>query len=862
MPLQQSMPPIEITLTQVAAAISIVFGQPQSFEVTLNPFGGGGNAKLPFFDSRTAIPGGVPCDSVTNASVQAQAAIDTISANGGGILYMVGDNPASRFYLNGSVWARDRVIVVWVNEILFGNYGRLGVGGSADDGVAFYFLTADALTGTNLLPVRAQDFPALLVGDVLEVRGQNDATGIALERQRVTVTARNAGTNTLTVTPPLQFDFLAAYPLSQVANDKTTIKKLVQSPLVTLAEGSLDIVVANAALFGINDVVCIEDSKLCSDVVPGSSANQIHMETNIVRNIDAANNIVTLMLPLAHTYEAPFGAKMIRTNPARHAGHINPRIHYAVQSDTNSQHAMLFLYAAFCNVSGLRVMGDPNVNPALSLGNRGHGCRMSDGSIGNVVFDTVIHRPAFWAAGQGYGVTCYNGARANTYKKVQANGCRHSVLFFKGTTDNYVEDVTSIDCRISDVDFHGANETRNIVHGVKVVGGSSTAPDSATKASAKFGNPTHQVGPRGNVVRNLDITNGQDYAVQFLPSFGNTVENITGTSAKGCQWKYDTGTTTLLMRDNWVHNAQFNGGTKHVECDGGPNKVIANCGIRDGIVRDAPMTGTSFDLANAASFTLNDCATMRAGVDVSSYHVQAIGINDLRINRFRGDGAKRFLMLQNCPNALVDSPSLSNLSERVIVYDAGGNDNARIFGIEATGFDPAFVDAAAGSAGIKYTPRRTMQQFTQAALGAVTFTTATNQIAIANAVPAATAGSLILQSAAVKPRIPKGVVSFRATFPYVSVDLTNTHTATLYYRQNGGAWTFAGLSVGRITGGATAGQAIILTGRIVHSLQDLSGTLEFMLRIGNASAAAVTSIGQQFGGKDQPYLEIAEQVDA
>jgi hypothetical protein len=251
--------------------------------------------------------------------------------------------------------------------------------------------------------------------------------------------------------------------------------------MTTLTENSCDVVVANASLFSINDVVVIKDNKLCSDVVATSSANEVHMETNIVRNVDTGTNTITFDLPLAHTYDGSFAPKVMRTKPATHAGHINPVIHWAVQSTNNSAHAMLFLYAYQCFCTGLRVMGDPNVNPALSLGNRGHGCRISDGCINNVVYDTIIHRPALWAAGQGYGVSLYSGARANTYKKVQANGCRHSVLFFKGACDNMVEDVTSIDVRISDIDFHGANETRNTVTNVRVIGGSSTAPDSSTK---------------------------------------------------------------------------------------------------------------------------------------------------------------------------------------------------------------------------------------------------------------------------------------------------------------------------------------------------------------------------------------------
>jgi hypothetical protein len=545
MPLQQSSPLLGLALSNNTPQLAIQLFEAGPIALAMAQFipgsgAGGSVGGLPFrtsseFPAITASLYGAPVDT----GIAIQNAINTMRDAGGGILHMSDPNKLKGFYINSSVWARDRVIVIWDNDVFMGPRGRLGVGGSLDEsgnGDSTYYLYADAAINDTVLHVgpttngTGNIIAELPVGTMLDIRGENDASGIAFERQRVTVTAQDLVNKTVTVTPPLEIAFQSVYPLSAYPNDKTTIKIVNQAILQTVAEGSIDVTVSDGTKFAINDVVCIEDTKRCADLVAGSSANQIHMETNIVRSI--AGNVVTLQLPLAHSYDPAFAPRMVRTLPAKYAGHVNPRIRFVQQSDTNNQHCMLFLFAAFGICHGLRVMGEPNVNPALSLGSRGHGCRVSDGCIGNVITDTVIHRPAFWEAGQGYGVTCYNGARANSYRKVQANGCRHSVLFFKGASDNTVEDVTSIDCRISDVDFHGANETRNTVTGVKVIGGSSVSSDSTTKVGAKFGNPTHQAGCRGNVVRNLDMTNGQDYAVQFLPSEGNTVENITGTAQR------------------------------------------------------------------------------------------------------------------------------------------------------------------------------------------------------------------------------------------------------------------------------------------------------------------------------------------
>lgn len=823
--------------------------------------------KVPVRDSRNL---GIPCDSVTECSAIANTQINLLSSQGGGIIYMVGDDPSKKFFTTGSIWARDKVILVWVNELLFGGNARLGVGGSLDEGTTLFVIRSNSAAGTNVIHcgTGTSDSSHYAVGDLIDIRGQNDTAGIAIDRQLVTITAINSGTNDLTVSPPLEFDLSTNYTGSTapILPDKTTIARVSSTTLSTLTEGSTTINVGLASLFSPNDVIVIRDNKQCVDVVATSSQNDIHMETNIVRSVDTTANTLTLDLPLVHTYDAAFQPRVLRTIPATHAGHINPVIRYAAQGTSASAHAMLFLYAYQCFCTGLRVLGEPNANLTLALGNVGHGCRISDGCIGNVVYDTIVHRPALFAAGQGYGVSLYSGARANTYKKVQGNGCRHTVLFFKGVADNTVEDVTSIDCRISDIDFHGANETRNTVTTVRAIGGESGTLDSSTKATVKFGNPTHQVGPRGNTVRNVDVENGKDYVVWFLPSTDNLVKGITGTSAKGCLWKFDSGGTTLTMRHNWVEDVKLTGGTKHVEVDGGGSLIVSDCGARNLKVKDAPMTGSSFDLANADRFTLDKCGSINAATGgapvVSNYIILANTVQHLEVYDFRFDGGNRGVQLTNCTNALIMDPYFTGTFERILINDAGGNSGAKFLGYEAT-FDPAFVDAGSGS-GVIYAPKRLA---TKKAVSAITlpstFTGAGNVITVGTGAPAETAGTFVLQTT-FKPRIPNGKVTFRAVFPYVSVDATNTVPVTVYWRKTTGpgAWNFAGVAVGRITGGANAGQSILAVDEFVHNLQDLTQTLDVEVRFGSNASTTNVTLNGNFGGKDNPFIELADLVDS
>jgi hypothetical protein len=828
-----------------------------------DPGGGGiGGGTLACFDSRTVLTeaegGPVPCDDNVPGHVLAQKAIDKVSALGGGILYMVGDDPTKKFYFNASVWNKSNVIIVWINKMLMGQYGRTGILGTLDEGVATYLLTANVALNANIIAVN--NAAAFIAGDVVEIRGENDANGIATERQRVTVTARNLVDGTITISPAAQFSFAVTYPASLFPNDKTTLKIIKQTPLVTLTEGICDVQVGDASKFSIGDTVLIEDMMVSANI-SGDSQNQIHMETNVVRSVDTVGNIVTLQLPLAHTYNAAYAPKMIRCISAMHAGHINPHITYKVRQTDNNRHAMQLLHARSCFVSNLKVMGAPAPIPGDSLGSRGHALRIGDGCIFNWADKVEVYRPAFWDAAQGYGVTFYSGARANRVSDVTANGCRHSLLFFKGVTDNVAEGITSIDCRGTDVDFHGANERKNTVNGVKVIGGSSSTPDINLKAALKFGNPTHRAGCSNNAIRHVDLTDYPGYACHFLPSSNNKVEQVTGKSNRGVYFQHLTDDPTLPMENNWVNDIEMYGGVKHVELDGGPNRIVNNCGVRGMKIMGAPMTSFGYQLENAGKFTLEGCSSLGALSDISSYLIQATNITGLEIRAFRGDGAKRFLMLLNCPNAIITAPILSNQTERVVMYDAGGNDNAKFLDFE-TNYDAKFVDQAAASPGIKKKPRQrnSLKVVSPGPFPAV-YTGAGNQIGVGAGVPANNTGTQMILTA-FKPKTPKGIVTFVAMFPWVETDLTNTHVATVYYRNVvagvPGGWQFAGLGTGRITGGSTAGQSMVARGTFTHNIEDAADSIDVMVRLGQTSAAAQTIIGNKFDGAAYPTLELSE----
>jgi hypothetical protein len=832
------------------------------------PPGGGIATNVPIFDSRAFS---VPCDSVTPAHTQAQAAIDAVSAAGGGILYFIGTDRTKRFYFDSSVWAKSNVVCVWVNEVLFGANGRMGILGALDESVQTRHLRSNVLVNDTVLHLQIGDGAGLAVGNVIALRGQNDATGVAIERQRVTILSI-AGDD-VTVHPPLEFEFDVTYPSSPAPTqpDKSTIKVLTASAIdpTTLAEGTPTIKVANAANFQINDVVIISDTMVCSDVVVGSSDNLIHIETNVVRSVDTVANTIDLQLPLTHTYNASFNPSVVRVLPAQNAGHVGLRIHWAAQSVDSGRHAMLLLFCQRCFVEKLRVIGDPATIVGNSLGSRGHGLRFSDGCIQNTADDVQVLRPAFWGAGEGYGATFYSGARANKLTRFLASGCRHSVLFFRGVTDNEVDGVISMDCRGTDVDFHGANERRNRVTNVRVMGGPSIASDINQKAAVKFGNPTHQVGPSDNVVDGVYLDAAAYFAGHFLPSSRNRLSNVYGTSQFGVYLQADSGAPTLQLKDTTLESIEFIGGTKHLQVDGGANKIVDGLRAHKIVARNATQQGPSFSIQNAGRVTVYDCenwAALSDGTVTSSYLVDAQNVTTLEVVNHRGDGAKRFISLLNCPGALVDRPVLSNQSERVVMYDAGGNDAMRLIDYE-TPYDAVFIDAVTPSPNIARVPRRRATARQLCALASPTSFAIGAQNVISglssNTAPLATEGNLLIQLNGFKPRIPKGLVTVKVKLPYVYVDATNEVVVVAFWRQNGGAWQVVpnGIETPRPTTGNQAGASGSLYGEIRHTLEDMSGTIDVLVNIGVNSATATLTVGGRFGGNDKPLLTLDEVVE-
>jgi hypothetical protein len=209
-------------------------------------------------------------------------------------------------------------------------------------------------------------------------------------------------------------------------------------------------------------------------------------------------------------------------------------------------------------------------------------------------------------------------------------------------------------------------------------------------------------------VRNVEYTNCAGLHGDVPALHGQPRQGIKGTSSKGCFWSYDSGGATLPLTNCWVEDVRLKGGTKHVYVDGGGNKVVNHCGARNVRVKDAPMTGSSFDINNATRFSLDKCASINAAVGgapvVSNYVVQATTVDLFECFDFRQDGGNRGFMLTTCPNAIIDNPYFSGLTSASCSMTRAATPGAKFLDYEAR-FDTSFIDAGSGS-GVIYKAKR------------------------------------------------------------------------------------------------------------------------------------------------------------
>lgn len=848
---------------------------PQGIPGPQGPAGssGGGGGRVWLMSAQPGLPAVPKTDDCTTAINNAMAAL---ALEGGGVLEM--DGPVGGgYFVNGKLRQPSNVTMRWLGEdvpLIYGSMGSHEMSGDLGEDPQSRNIRQASPSGTRVLYLSnsaASNHTNYAVGDRIILRGQNDAFGASLFKDSGIVESIDALTNTLTLKEELDNDYLPTYPNSAWPNDTTTIRKQLQALLVVdPVVGGNTITVNNPSMFGKGTHVVITDDMLGTDVAGVVSNNLVNMEANHVVEINGP--VLTLAYPIMHPYKMAKNAAVQVVLPVVNARVENATVRWAANSDKNSRYAFSILYGLDCEITGCKTLGDP----VTGIGPRGHCFRIGMASMRCTVSRCVVWRPAFFASGQGYGVTVYKGARFCNVVDSWFEGCRHSVLLFSGACQNFIARNHSKDCRGTDYDLHGAREAGNWFHQNKAIGGPSRTPSISQRAAFKVGNTTHTAGSFATLITENEIVDYDGHAFHVIPSSDdciiarNTVRRITGTVL---QLDRNSNAPGIKIRN-----------IKLID------NTIDECGELFGTNGSAGADGLPLasDTYSGVTISGNRCTRMRGTVDlIEAYRVTGLVMNDNDISYAAAPVTGKFAVrLENCP-----APQLDGFRERGgvggvrLVNSPGGQftgfdvrnpagaaladadrvlinaDAASVAGLSFTdyvvaGFDPSFV---LGATGATIAARTNAFALARDALARpATIAGASTAIAFGSSEPAASVG-MELCRVTIKPRTPRSTIAFQANIPAVVFSAADNAAALVFWSQDGGAtWTFGGAMTWRGTSGASSDTGAAISGAFQHTLTDLATPLLVQLRVGPKTNTTDLTLAARFGDSNRAVLTCRE----
>jgi len=634
----------------------------------------------------TAVTG-LALDGVTNDGPRIQQVLDQVALTGRPTDVLIEaptGNTTAALYINSIVqvdsdWTR-LVIRVPVRR---GPNGRLRIMGETVETPATGkpVLTANVAEGGTVLPLN--NTAPFLVGDLIVIRGERDASGKALQRFYTAVTA--VSPTSITVSPGLDDDYQASYS----NGSESRVTKVIASALTaSAARGDRTVTVTNSGLFPVGALVHVTDQTRTTGTngLPERS-NYPHRELAFVVAVPSPTSL-RLSHALHHPYDATQGARVALVKPV-----IGSSIEGAHVTGTGTNTGTLYgfeiRYGLDCFIRDCTETG----TAAGSWSSQAF--RLTDSYACSLV-NVAARNPQVVTSGKGYGVTLY-GATHCRVDGADVASTRHGLLFFNGASGNTVRGFTSTDCRISDVDFHGGQCVDNHVDAPVVVGGDSAAPDAVNKAAIRFGNTSHIDGDSYNRVTNPTITNYAGAAVDFLPS--GTGNEVTGARVDGAligvKARFLTAVPAILTTDSRV-SGEFNDVTTPVQVDGGASATIRGLDLTGSVFR-RPGGGLTVTAAHRVRLDRTNLVDVPTGS--TAYALTATNCLGLKAVDCDWSGSYRGVKLTNCPEARVHRITLHDLltgGGGVVLEDAGGNTGMLAEEFRTYGYTPTTTISGAG----------------------------------------------------------------------------------------------------------------------------------------------------------------------
>lgn len=648
---------------------------------------------------------GLTWDGTTDQAPKLQRGIDVLADAGGGSVWLQPPPGGGTLGLNGKLRVHGGVNLLGPTVFALGAYGGLSIQGSVAgnplaDGLR---LAADVTAGigSRTVPVDTSvqgggppsDF--LAANDRVTLIGKLDSAGTPLEWQEAKIVSIDDGSDppTILLDRDLVYSFRATYPVGDYETGWATpnrgaIRKQVTAYLTggvsVLGALRLTVAAGDVGKLSVGMWILAQDDKVAGNVA-GSSTALIHRSLVQIRNITGTT--VTVDRWIEHALEMAYGARLTLVDVG--SGSIEgPVLTFTAPADLTVE-PVRTCEIAYCVGAAIFDPSVPNQDPYGSVSDALRLKLSADCGI----YNGRVSYPKYTGPGQGYG-SIFDWCTDCVLADLDARGCRHSVVF-SGSSRCHADRLVSIDCKLSDLEFHGAEEHRCWAQDPTIVGGYDTA--STSRAAIAFGNSFHLAGSFGCSVRggsvshyraSQDINPGTPDFTVFAVVFECGVKNCRVERTKFVdidqlvQILDNPAQPSLVVNDCSLDECDLDTCSGYVGYFEGNHYTATSPGTGTYRIKDFRIRNlTARNVGKLFRFTRID------GLQLLRFRVDGVTVDATEPFLFRGNDVKRLVVtrcdpngvskgpqLTNCPTARIDRNIFSGLAGLVVLEDGGGND--------------------------------------------------------------------------------------------------------------------------------------------------------------------------------------------
>lgn len=637
------------------------------------------------------ITGGISTDEANNLTLM----FDAVGQAGGGTIIVRSTNGTDPIYLSKlATLGYSNVNVKFISPVVYGADGGLRIMGELSltaprPGNLSCNLASNSyedVNGRTVLPLRPGHGAFLSVGDTIVIRGLNDITGKAVQRD-ISVVYAIAGDD-VTVVDELEYEFQDTYtatdsPItsSDWGPDATTGTTIYiwDGSLFTgnITAGAMTVVVADASVFSVGDLVIVRDNRtewdmnnsaIRSSLLPyRNAANQ---EMAKVLAVDVGTDTVTLDHALTRSYlTANYGGLFVIL-PVENSSISGARITYIADQVTRSSHSLQIFYAENCHVFDNHIDG--------SGGRRGQAIRIST-SYQCSAYRNYVDTAKFNESGDGYGISVYNGATFTRIYNNVVTHCRHSILL-QCATHTSIYGNESRDDLISGIDLHGVLSIGTHIFGNFITRSNGNTTDSSNGSGIRIGNTSHTCGDLDTTVEDNFIIgyftgDGTESAIDFIPASKGLVlrNNTLVDCSDGIRF---TRNSSHITPTQTAENISIEGNTLRrcavpFDIDGAStgfiSKLTVKGNISDGNTKHFVFIDVLVALNCCDNIIINPVAT------TGEYGYSFLRVDGLLCDNNRAHKANKGIYLKNCASAVVTNNILTATIDVVPFLDDGGN---------------------------------------------------------------------------------------------------------------------------------------------------------------------------------------------